>query len=135
MFKIFSTITFFGLLVTPAIHAQDQYIQARVPFAFTLRRANLPAGTYQITYNSLSSVLYLRGSKQPSEAAFAIASALAPAGDEAKLVFHCYSGSCRLAEFSPGHNFGGSILRLVGSESGHNVAFLTRVVSIANSAK
>lgn len=135
MFKIFSTMTLFGLLAVPAIYAQsNQPIQAHVPFSFAVRDTTMAAGNYRLTYDSISHILSIRGVGPNSGQAFALAWPAASTDGPAKLVFHCYGESCRLSQVWQGSNLGGTGLRL-SNEPERRLAFFTRVVSIANPAK
>ncbi|MGA8598103.1 MAG: hypothetical protein WB676_25580 [Bryobacteraceae bacterium] len=136
MFKMFSTMTLFGLLTVPAIHAQSsQPIQAYVPFSFTVRDTTMRPGNYRLTYNSISHILSIRGTDRQPGQAFVLASPGGVTAGPANLVFHCYDKSCRLAQLWQGSNAGGSGVKLWQNEPERRLAFLTRVVPITNPAK
>ena len=51
MFKMFSTMTLFGLLtISAAYGGSSQTLKADIPFAFMVRNTTLAAGNYQLTY-------------------------------------------------------------------------------------
>jgi hypothetical protein len=136
MSKLFSTITLFGLMATSALYAQSsQPIQADVPFAFTVQKRALPAGTYRFTYDSNTNIVSIQGLSRNRGAAFATASPGAPADGPAKVVFHCYDNGCRLAQFWQGSKLGGKSLSLRQSVRDRNITALTRIVSATSVAK
>jgi hypothetical protein len=136
MFKIFSTMTLFGVLTVSASHAQsNQPIQAHVPFAFTVQTTTLTPGNYQLTYSSSAHTLSIRGLDQNSSGAFATAMPAPAASGPGKLVFNCYNKSCYLAQVWQGATAGGAGLRLPHTGQEHRIAALTRAVSITIPAK
>jgi len=136
MFKIFSTMTLFGILTVSASHAQsNQPIQAHVPFAFTVQATTLTPGHYQLTYSSSSHILSILGLDQDSGGAFVTALSVTAASGPGKLVFNCYNKSCYLAQVWQGATAGGAGLRLPHTEQERRIAVLTRAVSITIPAK
>lgn len=60
-YKVFTTITLFGLLVLPVASAQvSQPVQANIPFDFGAQNMVLPAGNYQFDTH-LNGSLSIRG--------------------------------------------------------------------------
>jgi len=136
MFKMFSTMTLFGLLTVSTAYAQsNQPIQAHVPFAFTVQATTLTPGNYQLTYSSSAHILSIRGLDQNSSGAFATALPARAASGPGKLVFNCYNKSCYLAQVWQGATAGGAGLRLLHTEQERRIAVLTRAVSITIPAK
>jgi hypothetical protein len=74
MFKMFSILTFSGMLAISSAYAQSkQLIQATIPFAFTVQNTTLAAGNYQLSYSSNGHILTVRGLDENLGGAFAIA--------------------------------------------------------------
>jgi hypothetical protein len=128
MFKIFSTMTFVGLLTISAAHAQsNQPMQAAIPFAFTVQGAILGAGNYQLTYSSSAHILSIRGLDRNLGGTFVTAVPAGASGGPGKLVFRCYNRSCHLAEVSQGATMGGGGLRLPRTGHERRLTILARV--------
>jgi hypothetical protein len=136
MFKTISTMTLFGLLTFSAAQAQpSQPVRAQIPFAFEAQGATLPAGTYQVTYNSNGHFLTIKGREH---AVFVpmIPAADNPAPSEAgKLVFHCRDAKCYLAAVWPSAASGGPALQAAKSEPQRRMSFVTRSVSFDGRTK
>ena len=96
MFKMFSTMTLFGLLaVSAAFGESNQTLKAHIPFAFLVRNTTLTAGNYELTYDAGLHALFVHGLDQNSRAEIALPSRkTVPLGGPSKLVFHCYDKSC-----------------------------------------
>ena len=139
MFKTFSTMTLLGLATISAGYAQSsQWIQAKVPFAFTVQNTTLSAGNYQLTYSNTAHSLSIRGLDQNSSGAFATAipaTASGSSNDTAWLVFQCYGKTCYLARVWQGTGAGGRSLQVTQGEQERRLSLLTRVVSITIVAK
>jgi hypothetical protein len=132
MSKMFLTLSLFGLLAGSAAYAQSsQPLQADVPFAFTVREAMLPAGSYRVTFAPNSHVLRVQGVNQPADAALALAT---PESDPqrsagaARLVFHCHGKECSLAQVWQGGNAGVGVELPQSHE--RRIAFQTRIISM-----
>jgi hypothetical protein len=136
MFKTISTLTLFGLLTFSAAQAQSsQPVRAQVPFAFEAQGATLPAGTYQVTYDSNAHFLTIKGREH---AVFVpmIPSADNPApSDTGKLVFHCQDAKCYLAAGWPSAQSGGPALQVSKSEPQRRMLFETRSISFGGRTK
>jgi len=62
-YKVFTTMTLFGLLILPLAHAQSNLpVQANIPFDFGVRNRIMPAGDYKLTYTPRNGALFIRGS-------------------------------------------------------------------------
>jgi hypothetical protein len=139
MFKLFSTMTFFGLLMIPAAYAQSgQPIQAKVPFAFTVQNTTMAAGNYQMTYSQSAHILTIRRLEQNSGGVFATA---IPAGASesssgpGRLVFQCYGNACYLAHVWQAATARGRGLDVPEGKQERKMTFLARAVSITIAAK
>jgi hypothetical protein len=133
MSKMFLTLSLFGFLAGSAAHAQSsQPLQADVPFAFTVREAMLPAGSYRVTFAPNSHVLRVQGVNQPADAALALANPESDpqgAAGAARLVFHCNGNKeCHLAQVWQGGNAGTGIELPQSHE--RRIAFQTRIISM-----
>jgi hypothetical protein len=133
MSKMFLKLTLFGLLAGVAAHAQSsQPLQANVPFAFTVRQATLPAGSYRLTFARNGYVLRVQGVNNPADNALTLA---APGSDPqgragaARLVFHCYGKGCYLAQVWDG-GAAGTGLELPHTQQERRLAFQTRIISM-----
>ncbi len=97
--SLFVTTAFLGLCVSEA-HAQA-FVVARVPFAFTLRGQQFPAGTYEVRENTTSSgLLTIRGTYN-GKVSFAFeqpAIGVDPAGDKPAFVFNHFENGYELAQ-------------------------------------
>lgn len=92
-----SLLTFTALLMSAGAMAQEPVLQAKIPFAFTVGKAHLPAGTYIIHQSQPSVVLFeARGG---TGGAFVLT---APGNDSRRspyrLVFHRYGDQYFLSE-------------------------------------
>jgi|GraSoiStandDraft_57_1057295.scaffolds.fasta_scaffold55849_2 hypothetical protein len=137
MIKMFSTIILSGLAAASAGYAQSsQPIQAKVPFAFTVRYTILAPGNYQLTYNS-AHVLSIQGLDRSSTGAFvgAIPTGASEASASPSLVFECHANSCYLARVRQGGITGGRDLQVPHLAPEHGLAFQQRVLSITIPAK
>jgi hypothetical protein len=128
-------MTLFGLLAFSAAQAQSsQPVRAQVPFAFEARGASLPAGTYQVTYNSNGHFLTIKGAEHG--AFVPMIPAHNPVVSEAgKLVFHCQDAKCYLAAVWPSAQSGGPALQVAKSEPQRRISFVTRSVSFGGRTK
>jgi hypothetical protein len=133
MSKMFLTLTLFGLLAGMAAHAQSsQPLQANVPFAFTVREATLPAGSYRLTFSPTAHVLHVQGVNEPADNALTLATPGSdPQGRDgaARLVFHCYGKACYLAQVWDGST-AGTGFELPHAQQERRLAFQTRVISM-----
>lgn len=138
MTKMFSTIILSGLATISAAYAQStQPIQAKVPFAFSVKDTTLAAGAYRLTYSNTARVLSIQGVEGTEGGAFALAlpeSAPGASHQSPKLVFRCYDKACYLAEVWQG-TIGGDRNLEVPQPRERKVAFVTRVISITIAAK
>lgn len=134
MLKMLSTIATLGLLAVSAAHAQNESVQAYVPFAFTAQHATMAAGNYRLTFNSSAHVLCIRGLDQGADVAFVTAFSAA-AGERCKLVFHCYGKGCYLAQAWQGSRHGGQGWQLPKTDEERKLSFLTRVITMTLAAK
>ena len=102
MLKILSTMTLLGATSVSAVFGQSsQPLQTKIPFAFSVQNATVPAGSYEFAYNSTSQRLLIRGLDQNSRSLFVTAapkSASSFSNNRARVVFHCYGKACYLAE-------------------------------------
>lgn len=138
MFKMFSTLTLFGLAMVSAVCAQSfQPAQAKIPFAFAVQHTTLAAGNYQLTYTN-TGILSIRGLDRNSGALFANtipADAPRPWNGPGKLVFDCYGRTCYLAQVWPGGSGGNRGLALRRTEPKRVLALTTRVIASTIPAK
>ena len=134
MFKTFSTMTLLGLLTLSSAQAQSERpIRAKVPFAFAVQNTMLPAGSYELNYNSISHILIVRGLENNSGPLYSAAQPVSDARQShgpAKLVFGCYGESCFLTRVWQGVHLGGEGLVLTPSTRQRSLAFTTRAVYI-----
>ena len=139
MIKVFSTIILSGLAMMSAAYAQStQPIQAKVPFAFSVKGATLTPGTYRLTYSNTSGILAVGGVQGTKGGAFVLArpgSSPEASDASAKLVFRCYEKACYLAQVWQGSIGGGRNLELPQPARERKLAFETRVVSITLAGK
>ena len=138
MFKTFSTTIVLGLLTLSMAHAQSSELRARIPFSFQVAHKTLEAGTYQLTHTAGSPLFNLRRVDQTPEGASVMTSPIGLSnhpGQEAKLVFDCYGGSCYLAQVWQSGSRGGAGLRIVRSKPERGIALSTRAALITISAK
>lgn len=125
MFKMFSTMTFLGLLSLSAVRAQaGQGLQAKIPFEFTVGNASLPAGTYSVKYDNTMQAVSIHGWKLGTAITTAVPNARAKGPSE--LIFSCYNRACHLAEVSEGA--GGEALKIPQGRQEHQVMAVTRAV-------
>ena len=136
MFKLFSAVFTVGAICVPAIHAEpSHYIQANIPFDFTVQSKKFAAGDYRLGYDDTSHVVSIRGVTQKSAGAMATTSPLNFAGGPGKLVFHCGKAGCALAQVWQGSQLGSFSLGLKANERQRNLSFVTRTVPLTNLSK
>ncbi|MGC2659128.1 MAG: hypothetical protein WA324_14305 [Bryobacteraceae bacterium] len=137
MFKMFSTMTLFGLLtISAAYGGSSQTLKADIPFAFMVRNTTLAAGNYQLTYDTRSHLVSVHGLNRNLGSTFALAFPATGAADgPTKLVFHCYDKSCWLTQAWSGYSAREVGLELPPTERQRGVAFVTRVLSFTTPTK
>jgi hypothetical protein len=86
-----------ALITVPPAFAQDR-VEAKIPFAFNVGQASLPAGDYQV-WKVFGNTLAIQDSAT-HKAAMALTVAAPPKkiSSEAVLVFHKYGDRCFLSE-------------------------------------
>jgi hypothetical protein len=109
MFKTFS-VTLLGLLAVSAVRAQSiQPLQVKIPFDF-VENTTLEAGSYRLTFNSISHLLLIQGlgAKRGGVTVFADP-VVAPhsSSNLGELIFQCRGDDCRLARVWRGAVEGG----------------------------
>ena len=114
---VFGLYMLTGLSSAPG-YAEPGRMKAKVPFEFVVGGKILPAGEYQIvTVPHRVDVQDARGKKLAVVLANEISEG--SAGADAKIVFHCYSEECFLAEvWTPDYEHG----QLVSSRSEEQLA-------------
>ncbi len=138
MFKTVSILALSGLLTLSTLQAQSSRpVEAHVPFAFQMQHRTYAAGTYRLTYNPNSSLLLQGRDKNPQAGLVIVAPALRhrQGGEQSKLIFHCYGGTCYLTEVWQSAASGGSGLQLPQSEPKDAIALATRAVLVEIPAK
>jgi hypothetical protein len=110
MFKTFS-VTLLGLLAVSAVRAQSsQPIKVKIPFDFAVKNTTLEAGSYRLTFNSISHILLIQGlgANRGRVAVFAdLAVAPHSSSNLGELIFQCRGDDCRLARVGRGAGEGG----------------------------
>jgi hypothetical protein len=130
MFKMFSTVAFWGWLTVSAVHAQSSMpIQARIPFAFTVQKTVLAAGHYQFTYNSTAHVLAIRGLDRQGDKMFVGGVPTGLAYGPGKLLFDCSGKTCSLTQVSQGGTAGGGSWQIQPARQERRVTLLPRVIT------
>jgi hypothetical protein len=89
--------------------ASAQSFKFKVPFQFTIDKMVMPAGDYWIESSHDSGLLTIEGlDRQTPPKTFLQANPVESLGlqYEAKLIFHCYGGSCFLSQVWTGNNVG-----------------------------
>jgi hypothetical protein len=95
--------------IAPAASHAQQTTQANIPFAFQAAETKMPAGEYEIRRASLSGKVVQKIQRKDSSASvFVLTYGTSPRKNdaEAKLIFHCYSNECFLAEIWGGNGEG-----------------------------
>jgi hypothetical protein len=93
------------LLAAGSAYAQND--RFNVPFQFAIGKSVMPAGHYSIKSASQLGTLIIQD-RQTGRSRFVDGNPIRARGaqDQAKLVFHCYSGSCFLSQVWTGNDVG-----------------------------
>lgn len=87
----FAACTVAGLLITPAMNAQNAPLRVDVPFAFAAGRQAMPAGEYSVSRSELTNLITLQSTDRRSAAmVIGYASQSKRPSEISKLVFHKY---------------------------------------------
>jgi hypothetical protein len=94
------------LLAAGSAYAQND--RFNVPFQFAIGKSVMPAGHYSIKSASPNSGTLIIQDHQTGRLRFVDGNPIRSRGaqDQAKLVFHCYSGSCFLSQVWTGNDVG-----------------------------
>lgn len=98
-----------ALVAVAAVHAQDKTVAADVPFSFYMGGSAMPQGSYKVDELAHGAVVSLR-SKDAIKSVTTHEIAGKKQVEPARLVFHCYSSSCFLAEIWNGETSVGQAL-------------------------
>lgn len=98
---------------------------AEVPFDFHVGKSTMPAGTYTVNRDGLSSFLQLR-SDDTRHGVLMLIQGRANGKNDPRMVFRCYSGDCFLSEIwipgAPGYSFDKTSREKEVEKSGTRVA-------------
>ena len=97
-----------ALLIT-AGSAYARSFKFQVPFQFTIDKMVMPAGYYWIESSDVSRSVIIQGSDRQTASKSFFNSDTVESLDaqyKAKLIFHCYSGSCFLSQVWTGNKVG-----------------------------
>lgn len=96
-----------ALLCGTSLMAQDRET-AEIPFDFHVGKSTMPAGTYTVNRDGLSTFLQLR-SDDSRHAILLLIQGRSTGKTDPRMMFRCYSGDCFLAEIwipgTPGYSF------------------------------
>jgi hypothetical protein len=138
MLKMVS-ITFLGLLTVSAVHAQSgRSVKATIPFDFTVRNTTLEAGTYRLTYSTVSNVLLVQSLGKDGESVKVVAlPSLAPhaTSSEGKLVFLRVGDDRSLARVWAGAGENGPELQVPQANSKNSAALASQSTLITITAE
>jgi hypothetical protein len=118
-YKVFTTMTLFGLLIVPLAHAQSSRpLRADIPFDFGVKDKVLPAGNYQLIYDNSRGGVFISGLDQ-NGGAFAstiLTGAVRQRDETALLVFNRYGHTYFLSQVWQGAG-GRSVIELPKTRS------------------
>lgn len=138
MLKIFSTMMLLVVASISAYTQSDPLLRADVPFAFTVHETTLPAGHYQLTYDSTSHILWIRGLDRTSGGVLVTAAPTIESNasnQPARLTFHCYGKTCYLAQAWRGSSITNRGLEVPQTEYERRLALATRLIAVTIPAR